>query len=103
MQNSEAAKLKAARRVVAAEIRSYDLLSRRSKIRRVEPKSRLSSSYENEHRETQYGPQQGYVCSHQISLCSPCDKCARSQQDCVEYQVALATKLKALLSQLDKA
>jgi hypothetical protein len=94
MQNSNTAKLSAARRVVRAELRSYDILSQKAKICYVKPESRHSIESRN------VGPEKGYVCGHNVSLCSPCDKCARSQQDCIEYQVALAAKLKVLLSQL---
>lgn len=95
MQNSnpDAQKLSAARRVVRAELNSYDLLSKKAKIR-------------FEHHVTEavnanvYGPDKGYVCGHNISLCEPCDKCTRTEQDCREYQIALQTKLRKLLSQL---
>ena len=96
MQNSSAPILNAARRVVRSELNSYDLLSRQSKLR-----------YEQASRDfvdaNGFGPDKGYVCGHNVSLCSPCDKCSRSQQDCVEYQIALQSKLKELLKQLNKA
>jgi hypothetical protein len=102
MQNHDAIQLKAAKRIVKAELDSYDLLSRPAKIRYEHS---IASAIDI----NVFGPDHGYVCGHtdtegkQISLCSPCDKCCRTVQDCIEYQVALQSRLKALLSQLRKA
>jgi hypothetical protein len=93
------ARLSAARRIVAAELRSYDLLSKKAKIKYERHVTEAINA-------NVYGPNHGYVCGHtdtsgqQISLCSPCDKCCRTQQDCVEYQVQLEAKLRDLLSKL---
>ena len=98
--NPDKPKLNAARRIVAAELRSYDILSKKAKLRYVKHESRHSVESRN------VGPEQGYVCGHsdasgnRISLCSPCDKCSRTQQDCAEYQVALQSRLRELLAQL---
>ena len=90
-------RLTQARRIVRAELNSYDALSRKAKLRFEPKESRHSVESRN------VGPEVGYVCGHRVSLTEPCDKCKRSTADCVEYQVALATKLKELLSQLNKA
>jgi hypothetical protein len=90
------ARLLRAKQIVKSDLNSYDLLSRPPKIRR-EPESR---HYDDT--SSQYGPERGYVCGHHVSLCSPCDSCKRSGSDCTEYQVALQSKLKELLSQLNR-
>ena len=92
-QMNDNLRLKQARRLVKAELDSYDLLSKPAKIR-----------YERHIVDAidanAFGPERGYVCGHNISLCAPCDKCKRSADDCKTYQVALESRLKALLSQL---
>lgn len=88
-------RLIAAQRRVRSELASYDLLSRRS--------VGLVRTHEHEYHSSdadQYGPEKGYVCGHKVSLCSPCDKCCRLMEDCVEYQKALTSKLSGLLSKL---
>jgi hypothetical protein len=93
-QPNNDALLRRAKQVVRADLNSYDLLSRPAKIRRTHEHELVSDT------STSFGPQLGYVCGHKISLCSPCEKCTRSADDCIEYQVALRSKLKDLLSQL---
>lgn len=86
-----------ARRRVDAEMRGYDLLSRRSKTRRID------SAYQESRRRDDVdasGPESGYVCGHKVSLCLPCDMCSRTQEDCRVYQVALQAKLRELVAKL---
>ncbi len=90
-------RLKKAHQVLKSELDSYDLLSRPAKQRRVE--SRYQET-ERRRRVDLVGPQAGYQCGHAISLTLPCPHCCRSIEDCVEYIVALRSRLKELLSQL---
>jgi hypothetical protein len=92
MQNHDALRVRRAKQIVRSELNSYDLLSRKAKIHR---------SNEHEHHACdEHGPDKGYVCGHKVSLCSPCEKCQRSEADCVEYRVQLQAKLKELLNVL---
>lgn len=92
-QNFDVLRLKRAKQIIKAEIASYDLLSKPAKIRY----ERHVASAINDNL---YGPEHGYVCGHNVSLCQPCTKCNRTSVDCIVYQVSLEAKLKDLLKQL---
>lgn len=79
--------------VIASELRSYDLLTRRSRI-----------VYE---RATQRAIDEDALvplsrCAHNVFLHEPCLKCERSTEECEVYLRAAVSRLKGLLRILDK-
>ncbi len=80
--------------VIASELRSYDLLSHRSKIRyeRAVVRSIDADALVPLSR-----------CAHNVFLHEPCTKCERSVEECEVYLRAAVSRLKALLSILEKA
>lgn len=79
--------------VIASELRSYDLLTRRSRI-----------VYE---RATQRAIDEDALvplsrCAHNVFLHEPCTKCERSLEECEVYLRAAMSRLKSLLNILEK-
>lgn len=79
--------------VIASELRSYDLLSHRSKlryeravVRAVDADALVPLSR----------------CAHNVFLHEPCQKCERSLEECEVYLRAAMARLKSLLNILEK-
>lgn len=92
--NHDTLRMRRAKQIVSADLRSYDLLSRQSKTRRTHEHELVNDT------SLQYGPELGYVCGHRVSLTQSCDRCKRSNKDCEAYRVALRNDLKAMLGRL---
>jgi hypothetical protein len=85
-------KLKAAREVLRREAALYDGLSRRPRYVTEPPHIPLNSeAYSSP---LDHGR---FQCLHEVSLCEPCEKCHRSESDCIEYRVERLAKVCMLL------
>lgn len=79
--------------VIASELRSYDLLSHRSKLRYERAVQRAIDV-------DALAPMSR--CAHNVFLHEPCTKCERSLEECEVYLRAAMSRLKSLLSILEK-
>jgi hypothetical protein len=80
----------ACRKVIAAELRSYDLLSTPSRIR-----------YEHSVAQVVDDGFPTYSCGHGVMLYEPCIKCERTLEDCVVYHREAIRRIRELLSTLN--
>lgn len=83
---------RAALKVVQAEMRSYDLLSKRSRLVYERSVSRAIDA-------SALTP--SYTCGHGVMLYEPCDKCTRTEQECEVYRRDAERRIKELLAILD--
>jgi hypothetical protein len=81
-----------ARRIVSSELRSYDQLSRQSKIR-----------YEHSLQKPEPTPLDAgvYQCAHGVWLYTQCAKCGRGPDEALVYVRVMQTRLEELVAILD--
>jgi len=84
--------------VVRSEMRLYDQLSRRSKLRFEAPTMNTLDAIADER--SRQGVHGTRSCAHGRALHEPCSECTRDENDCKAYRVAATQRLKDLLKQL---
>lgn len=80
------------RTIIAGEMRSYDYLSRSSRLRY---EAHVQSCVDEG-----LFAEKTFTCAHGVLLYEECAKCGRSQEDCVVYAQLAQSRLKELLSLL---
>ncbi len=84
--------------VVRGEMRSYDVLSRRAKLRFEAPTINTLDAIADER--ARCGAHGTRSCAHGRALHDTCGECCRSEEDCKAYRVAASQRIKDLLKQL---